>query len=366
MDETLLNHLKSKVCAELTYRPNQHLVKKELEKYHNIPKYKGYVFGHDAKIVISDWLEFEDEKIAKCSLTSSMRFYDDSEKDIGQNLQDFKIEIFLINQKDNRYFDITVIGLDEVIFYVNGKLNLQAKTTYNLPQLTACSHTPGMFSFLDGMRNIRNQYYPVEFTNPMLDTYFEDELLELFAMATNKLAFLFRNKDRVFEELITMAKGEPLYVFLYPRFTNTISEVASLIYSIWDRIIAFLNGFSPTAYGGMMSYKSYFTAKKDDVKKNSALKNSEFDWFQNRLSKEQKRLDELRHPLIHYNITRTTKGTRSAHLIENFHKTLTNVNQVEKAWSDELEFLKSEMAEISVGLEYSSRLIENWAQIQNP
>lgn len=73
--------------------------------------------------------------------------------------------------------------------------------------------------------------------------------------------------------------------------------------------------------------------------------------------KEQERLNDLRHSLIHYNKGKNVKGIRSASFIEN----RPDKNETIKEWKAEILFLRNELDNLSIALEKVIGLIETWA-----
>ena len=193
---------------------------------------------------------------------------------------------------------------------------------------------------------------------------FEHELREIYAIAANNLDFLHRTKDRVFGE-ITSLKNEKyqLGFYLYPRFNNAVSEVASSLYSLWERIGFIMNAFFEAEPGATMtpSFRGYIVKKRKEVNQNSALNTTSFQWFIARLANQHERLSELRHPMIHYNDKRDPPGMRSVELLKVRRREL-NVSELIAKWSDELNFLKSELYQVSEGLEKAVSLVMEWAE----
>ncbi|RYY06709.1 MAG: hypothetical protein EOP43_05525 [Sphingobacteriaceae bacterium] len=148
---------------------------------------------------------------------------------------------------------------------------------------------------------------------------------------------------------------------MYPRFNNTISETAGSIYNFWERISFFINEFYPLNINSNKapSYWKYFDEVKKRADKNSSLKNTSLDWFISRLynSKEQERLNDLRHSLIHYNKSKNIKGTRSASFIEN----RPDKSETIEEWKGDILFLRKELDNLSIALEKVINLIETWA-----
>lgn len=195
-----------------------------------------------------------------------------------------------------------------------------------------------------------------------MHSYFEYELTELYAILSDNLAFLYRYKDRAFEEIDVKDYSRCRYqIFMHPRFNNAISETAGSIYNFWERLAFFINEFYPlnANSNSAPSYWKYFDEIDKRATKNSTLKNIKLDWFVARLhiTKEHERLNELRHPLVHYNKTRNVKGTRSADFIEK----QPYKEEIKKEWDAEILFLRNELDNLSIALEKVIGLIETWA-----
>jgi len=263
--------------------------------------------------------------------------------------------------------DMVLLSLEELVLYLNEQNNLQAKTEFDFPELKACNFEAGSFNYISASREVKNAYFTMNAgLAAALHIDFEHELKEIYAIAANNLAFLYRTKDRVFEE-ITSLKNEryQLGFHLYPRFNNAISETASSLYSLWERIAFILNAFFPVCRKNSLtpSFRSYMLKKRELIKNDAAYNTASFQWFSERIDAEHERLSELRHPMIHYNEQRTPPGMRSVELLKVRRRELNDTELMAK-WSDELEFLKLELSQISKGLENAVTLVGEWAELK--
>lgn len=254
-----------------------------------------------------------------------------------------------------------LLNLDDLLFYLNWSQNHLTKKEEKFPELEPCSYKEGEFNFISSGRELYNKYFP-DYSGGALDLYFNDELIESYALLSNNLSFLYRYKDRVFEEIAQYDNSNyQSSLFMYPRFNNAISETAGSIYNFWERIAFFINEFYPLNANSNTapSYWKYFAEIKKRATKNSTITNSNLDWFVSRLGnkKEQKRLNDLRHSLIHYNKGKNIKGVRSASFIEN----RPDKDKTIKEWKSEILFLRNELDNLSIALEKVIGLIETWA-----
>lgn len=359
--------LYDEIFSELRYHPNKHLIHTRLLDYQDIPKYDGFVFGQNRSGSSNPFLTINDKEIGRYQLSCDLGFYDENGKHLDYIVPNFSVELFIVRKEPEYADNLIIMGLDELIFYLNMQRNNEAKTTFNFPILSPCELQSKGFNYINEGRRILNSYFPL-LEGPTMHLYFEDELNEIYAVTSNALAFLYRIKGRVFEETRLMKNNRYNSQFnMYPRFNNGISEVAGGIYSFWERIAFVFNEFFPLTPSSnrVPSYYQYFTKRAE--KKDQFLKTISFNWFVDRLENEHKRLAELRHPMIHYNKHSSPSGMRSAELIKQFHNNL-DPTTLQQTWADELSFLKSELAMLSIGLEKMLTVIEEWAiaSIQKP
>ncbi|KAA8476831.1 hypothetical protein F1649_19330 [Arcticibacter tournemirensis] len=348
------------IFSELRYHPNEHLTHNRLLAYKNIPEYKGFVFEYNRSGSSAPFLRVNGKEIDRYELSCDLGFYDETGKHLDYKLPNFTIELFIVRKEPEYSDNLIIMGIDELAFYLNVQRNDEAKATFNFPSLSPCELSSDGFNYISEGRRILNSYFPT-LQGPALDLYFEDELNEIFAVTTNALAFLYRIKERVFEETTLIKSHRYSSQFnMYPRFNNGISEVAGGLYSFWERIAFVFNEFFPLSQSSnrVPSYHQYFTkqAEKADI----SLKTASFNWFFDRLDNQHKRLGELRHPMIHYNKHSSPSGMRSAELIKQLHNNL-DPAILQQTWAEELEFLKSELAILSTGLEKMLTVIEEWA-----
>jgi len=254
--------------------------------------------------------------------------------------------------------------LDDLLFYLNRFRNDQAKEDYNFPILSSCELGGQGFNFIDRGRAFHTKYFD-QYKGPVFDLYYGDEFNELYAIASNGLAFLYRSRDRVMEEADLMSN----YYYrsslnLYPRFNNAVAEVAGTIYAAWERIAFLLNEFYPLTPNMQMapSFKRYVTDKAKEAKKDTRLLNPHLEWFKDRINLSHATLENLRHPTIHYNKKRTPSGTRAVELMK---QRLDNpgIKLLKQTWNNELAFLKKELEMFNEGLEHAIMLLETWASI---
>lgn len=348
------------IFSELRYHPNKHLIHTRLLAYKDLPQYKGFVFEYNRNGSSTPFLTVNGKEIDRYEITCDLGFYDETGKHLDYKLLNFTIELFIVRREPEYSDNLIIMGIDELAFYLNAQRNDEAKAIFDFPPLAPCELSSEGFNYISEGRRILNSYFPT-LKGPALDLYFEDELNEIFAVTGNALAFLYRIKERVFEETSLIKSHRYSSQFnIYPRFNNGISEVAGGLYSFWERIAFVFNEFFPLSQSSnrVPSFYQYFT--KQSEKANPSLKTLNFNWFVERLDNEHKRLGELRHPMIHYNKHSNPSGMRSAELIKQLHNNL-DPAILQQTWADELEFLKSELAALSTGLEKMLIVIEEWA-----
>lgn len=354
IDDTFLFN---EIFSDLTYSPNKHLVNNRISNYSNVPTYEGYFFGNNRDGVSSPFLEVNGKKIEKFHLTCNLGFYDSTGKHLEHQIQDFSIDLFIILKNPKYVEDHIIMGIDELALYITMQRNDEIKELFSFPVLTPCQLPQVEFNYIDEGGRILNTYFP-NLKSPSLHLYFEHELNEIFAVTSNSLAFLYRHKNRAIEEISIIGNNHFNPQFhVYPRFINSISETAGYLYSFWERIAFVLNEFFPINNANRApSYYQYFTKQKKDISSRSKA----FNWFINRLDNEHKILGEMRHSMIHYNKSISPSGMRSIAFIEQLHNGL-DKNEIGKTWSDEIDFLRSELTNLSDGLKNTLLLIEEWA-----
>lgn len=354
------------VFSELRYPPNKHLVINKLTEYDYPEVYSGFVFELNREAESSVFLKIDNITVEKLILISDLSFWKDCDPHFRFLLSGFQLEIYHVI-KDGYYSskDLLLLSLDELILYLNVQNNDKAKLQFNFPELRPCEFEDGGFNYITESRNIKNLFFAEKpDLSAALHVHFETELKEIYAIAANNLAFLYRTKDRVFGEILSL-KNDQYYLgfHLYPRFNNAVSEVANSLYSLWERIAFILNAFFPANPKRSMtpSFKEYFTIKKNkEVSQNLSLETPSYNWFQARLATEHPRLSDLRHPMIHYNENRNPPGMRSVELLKVSCSEL-NVPELIIKWTDEIQFLRSELDQVSVGLEKAILLVKEWA-----
>lgn len=357
------------VFSELRYPPNKHLVNARLKNYDHPDIFDGFTFELNRNVEETPFLTVDDLSITKLQLTSDLQFFKYKDPAFNFKLPGFQLEVYQVKKEGfDTTKDMVLLSLDELVLYLNEENNRQAKVQYGFPELHACEFEPGSFNYITASREIKNAYFTqTPGLSAALHMDFEHELKEIYAIATNNLAFLYRTKDRVFEE-ITSLKNERynLGFHIYPRFNNAVSEVASSLYSLWERIAFILNAFFAADPTNSLtpSFKSYIIKKRKIVNQDAAYNTDSFKWLNARIGDQHERLSELRHPMIHYNERRNPPGMRSVELLKVRRRELNDAELMSK-WSDELEFLKQELSQVSVGLEKAVNLVREWAQLQS-
>jgi hypothetical protein len=355
----------SRLLNLLCLFPNKHLITQELSRYGNIPIYGSYSFGINRVIGIEVFLVLDQKKIELFKIKAELCFHDETGRLLDFTIEDFSIQIFVATKiQDNSYDQPEIMGIDELIFYLNSHQNIKAKKQYKLPYLNIWHWPLETFGFKREGLNILSSYFP-NHDGKVFDDDYESELKELHAIITNNLAFLLRYQERVMEELeliYNQAYESDLNVF--PRFNNSISETASSMYNFWERIAVILNSFYPSKPNAKSppSLNQYFREIKKVIGNDSRYQNKYLDWFVIHLSNEHKRLGDLRHPMIHFNFDRNPHGLRSADLMKEMWKGI-DPQKIQFQWKSEIKFLQQEITELIIGLEYSLELIKCWAVI---
>lgn len=351
-----------RVLVMLGYEPNKHIVVQALEKYTDIPDYTGFNFSFNLQGSRTRFLETSENVIYKVSFTCNLEFYDHAGKTMDFQIPHFSLELYQIENDRN---EMTLLNVDELVYYVGKVRNDEVKISYDFPLLTACEYSDtGNNANAKGIE-IRNKYFPKLAANS-LNCYFEDELKEGYAIATNALAFLYKHKDRVIGELkVLNNESYRSDLHMFPRFNNAIAEVAGTIYSIWERTTFMINEFFPVDPNAAQapSFIQYMKSARKKVLRRPELNTAAYQWLLARFENEHATLSELRHPTVHFNDKRTPNGMRSTELLKTRPKDL-NAAQLEKKWLSELDFLKTELGRISEGLLKAVQLIEEWAVIE--
>jgi len=333
-----------------------------MEKYAGIPDYTGFSFGLNLEGSRTKFLEISENVVYKVSFTCDLEFYDHTHKIMDFQISHFSLELYRIENDGN---DMTLMNVDELVYYVSTVRNDEVKISYNFPLLTACEYSNTGDNANSKGREIRNKYFPTLAPNS-LSLYFEDELKEGYAVATNALAFLYKHKDRVIGELKVLNNDRYRSDFhMFPRFNNAIAEVAGAIYSIWERTTFMINEFFPAVPNAAQapSFIQFMKAARRKVLRRPELNTPAYQWFLARFENEHATLSELRHPTVHFNDNRTPNGMRSTELLKTRSKDL-NAAQLERQWLSELDFLKTELGSVSEGLLKAVQLIEEWAVIE--
>ncbi len=353
-------HITSRMEIDhLSLHPNKHLVLQTLKKYNLEFEPEYFYFGNfDAKR--THFISLNEVQVFKTDIKCDITFTKKPENHNKKALKDFLLEFYLV-YRDSNDDEPLLLNLDDLLFYLNWIQNHLTKQEHRFPKLEPCYHQEGQFNFISTGIELRNKYFPT-YSGIALNLDFEYELIELYAISSNNLSFLYRYNERVFEEIAQYDNHNyQSSIFMYPRFNNTISETAGSIYNFWERISFFINEFYPLNINSNKapSYWTYFNEVKKRADKNSVLKNKSLDWFISRLynSKEQERLSDLRHSLIHYNKSKNIKGTRSTSFIEN----RPDKSETIKEWKAEILFLRNELDNLSIALEKVINLIETWA-----
>lgn len=351
-----------RVLFMLGYEPNKHIVVDTMEKYEGIPDYTGFSFGSNLEGSRTKFLETSESVIYKVSFTCDLKFYDHTSKIIDFQIPNFSLELYQIDNEGN---EMTLMNVDEFVYYVSIVRNDEIKIKYDFPPLKACEYSDTGDNANSKGREIRNKYFPTLATNS-LNLYFEDELKEGYAVATNALAFLFKYKDRVIGELKVLNNDRYRSDFyMFPRFNNAIAEVAGAIYNIWERTTFMINEFFPADPNAAQapSFIQFMKATRRKVLRRPELNTAAYQWLLARLENEHTTLSELRHPTVHFNDKRTPNGMRSTELLKTRPNDL-NVARLEKKWTGEMDFLKTELGRVSEGLLKAMQLIEEWAIIE--
>ncbi|WGQ10716.1 hypothetical protein QG516_03480 [Pedobacter gandavensis] len=350
------------VLVMLGYEPNRHIVVQAMDKYEGIPNYTGFSFGFNLEGSRTRFLETSENVVYKINFTCDLEFYDHTHKTMDFQIPNFSLELYQTDKDGN---EMTLMNVDELVYYVSTVRNDEVKIRYNFPPLTACEYSDIGDNANSKGREIRNKYFPTLAANS-LNLYFEDELKEGYAVATNALAFLYKHKDRVIGELKVLNNDNYRSDFhMFPRFNNAIAEVAGSIYSIWERTTFMINEFFPADPKAAQapSFIQFMKAARKKVLRRPELNTAAYQWLLARFDNEHTTLSELRHPTVHFNDKRTPNGMRSTELLKIRPKDL-NVYQLEKKWLSELDFLKTELGKISEGLLKAVQLIEEWAVIE--
>jgi len=354
-DQVFLQQLR----AQLTYKPNQHLINPVLTSLPGMPVYYGYSFNYPFTADVQPFMQVETSTIDKIIVTADISLFDERGYHFNDDFKGCRFEFYLV--KEDGYYNSDgwlLLDLDDLLFYLNRHRNQAAITRFNFPELTSCDLSGTGFDFIMEGRTFRNKYFDL-YKGPVFDTFFGDELKELFAIASNSLAFLYRTRDRVFEELdLAPNFNYSASLNLYPRFNNAIAEVAGTLYSAWERIAFLFNEFFPLFPNSKMapSFKRYITEKVKEAIKDTRLHNPDLEWFSQRIDGGHTILETLRHPTVHYNKLRTPSGTRAVEMMKLF-LTAQTVEETKQTWNKELEFLKAELEELNTGLVHH-RLVE--------
>ncbi len=355
-------HITSRLEIDhLNLQPNKHIVLQALRKY-NLDFEPDYFSLGDFNPTRTHFIKLNEIQVFKSEFNCELTYGKAFKKDKSE-IKEFFLELYIVyrDQDDRKPL---LLNLDDLLFYLNQLQNQLRRKEEHFPLLESSLLTveeQERYKFSTRFEHALKVYFS-NYKGPASSWNFEDELTELYAMLSNNLAFLYRYQERVFEEI--EVKDNEIYelqIFMYPRFNNAISETAGSIYNFWERIAFFINEFFPldSKSNTAPSYWKYFDSINKKTAKNSSLKNATFDWFLDRLyvTKEHEHLNELRHPLVHYNKTRNIKGTRSADFIEN----RPDKNDIIKEWKAEILFLRSELDNLSIALEKVIGLIETWA-----
>jgi hypothetical protein len=357
--QVFLQHLQ----ARLTQKPHQHIISHVLLGMPGLPEYDGFGFGRRFEPVAHSFMELTDSTIQKISLSADISLYDERGKHFENDIKDCHFEFYLLRYNDlydSAYW--MLMDLSDLLFYLNRLENTLAAQQFKFPVLASCDSAINGFDFISAGREFRNKYFDT-YEGPVFDLYFGDELKELFAIASNGLAFLYRTRDRAIQELeLTPNHYFSAQINIYPRFNNCIAEVAGTLYAAWERIAFLLQEFFPSAQNPKMphSFKRYINDKAKYAVKDARLLNTDLTWFDQRINADHLRLEELRHPTVHYNDTRTPTGTRAVELMKSSMDEQ-SIAATKKAWNEELKFLKDEMKAFDEGLEHSISLLNAWA-----
>ncbi len=358
-DQVFKQHL----SALLTYHPNQHIIKHVLDKMDGLPDYHGFSIGRNLEVEVDNFLAFEKVRIDKLKVNADISLFDTNGKHFKEEISNCHFEFYIAIEEQNWVPDSwLLLSLDDLLFYLNRLQNEQAIEENQFPKLTSCELGGPGFNYINRGRAFCNQYFS-QYTGPVFHLYYGNEFNELFAIATNALAFLYRSRDRVMEEIDLMTNyNYRASLNLYPRFNNAIAEVAGTIYAAWERIGFLLNEFYPSSPNSGMapSFKRYISDKVKEAKKDKRLLNVHLQWFENRINNSHAILENLRHPTVHYNKSRTPSGTRAVELMKTQLDTQ-GVLLLKQTWSDDLAFLKRELEVFNDALEQAILLLECWA-----
>lgn len=338
--------------------PNQAILSRRIDELNNKSTlYSYHYFSGISKVNCDSLLTFGNEEFFKVKYYNSLLVLKDiNDIDIVQLIKDFEIEIYIsLNDEFGHYRNPRLFGMDELVFYLEYKLNRIAKEKEGFPR-----HNFDNTFIVEG-RKLINAYYPKYKGNVFNNGHFELEVRELFTIAENSLAFLLRFKLRIeyeFEVATNINYSDEIKV--YPRFLNTIAETANYIYNIWERITYLLNEFFPINVGKARSpsFKQYI--EKVGKILPVELKTENFEWFSDRLKNEHPILEEIRHSLVHYNQTRKIIGVRSAHFVRKSY--LNNKFEVDfLEVSEDINFLISELKMANVGISKALLVLNDWA-----
>ena len=358
-DQVFSQHL----AVLLTQKPHQHIVNRVLKAIAGMQEHVGYSFGWRFEPVRQPFFKFETILIEKITLTADVSLFDEFGRHFNDDFRAIHFEFYLANPKGN--FDSgnwMLLDLDDLIFYINREQNTKAAGQNNFPKLTSCELGSTGFNFISEGGAFRNKYFGT-YSGPVFDLYYRDELKELFAIASNGLAFLYRTHDRAIEELELITNYYySSQINIYPRFNNAIAEVAGNLYAVWERIAFLLHEFFPLQPNAKkaLSFKRYIADKVKEAKKDSRLQNADLDWFDQRLIGDHLILEDLRHPAIHYNDNRTPSGTRAVELMKS-NMNAQFIEKTKRAWNREVEFLRDELKVFDEALLHAISLLNNWA-----
>ncbi|MGZ3811102.1 MAG: hypothetical protein ACXVJN_05215 [Mucilaginibacter sp.] len=349
--------------TRLAQKPHQHIVNHVLKNISGMPEYAGYSFGLVFEPGRTPFLEFETVIIEKIILSADVSLFDERGRHFFDDFKAIHFEFYLVNPKGN--YDSgnwMLLDLDDLIFYINREQNTKASEQNNFPKLTSCELGSAGFNFISEGRVFRNKYFDT-YRGPAFDLHYGDELNELFAIASNGLAFLYRTHDRAIEELeLTPNHYYSSQINIYPRFNNAIAEVAGTLYAVWERIAFLFHEFFHLQPNAKMapSFKRYITDKVKEAKKDSRLQNVDLDWFNLRIIGDHLILEDLRHPTVHYNDNRTPSGTRAVELMKS-DMNAQSIEKTKQAWNRELEFLRVELKVFDEAIFHAISLLNNWA-----
>jgi hypothetical protein len=361
-------NLNQVVPAYFINQPEQVILRWRVKEITSLD-FRYFYFDGEIKVERSLIFNVENENIYKINFVSEFLELSDKDNELVKVISDFNIEFFISYGDMNGDFkNPVVMGMDELTYYLSKKLNDKVVNEDSFPKLKSIKYQIEEKDFLSRGRQLRNKYFP-EYIGPIFNILdFDSELKEIFAVSSSNLAFLIRFKDRVKGEL-SVSKNENYISNLnvYPRFNNAIAETASYIYNTWERIVFIINEFFPKKKSSdnfPPSFEQYFKSKNEEFKLNAEYLNNDFLWFYNRINEEHKFLGNLRHPLIHYNKSRETKGMRSAKFSKDF-RSLKSLDIIIQQYEYEINFLKEELTNVDLGLMKSLNLIESWSILEN-